>query len=160
VSGIGVRARLRGRDVGRGAQRTPGGHRAPGAVPDTRARRQPGRVRTARRAVRVPPSAHQRRPATATAAGARGRGTGLRHAQVGGPIAVDHQGGRVLPAKHVPGRRAGRGRAPVQHAARVFGGKLRGRDQRGSQLRQLVLHRVRQAHMRRARGDLRHGHGR
>jgi len=163
VSAIGVRARLRGRNVGRGAQRTPGGHRAPRAVPDARARGQPGRVRTARRTVGVAPAAAAARrphPAAATVAGPRGRRTRVRHAQVGGPVAVDHPGGRVLPAEHVQGRRVGRGGAPVQHAARVLGGKLRGGDQRGGQLRQPVLHRIRQADMRRARRHLRHGHGR
>jgi len=164
VSAIGVRARLRGRDVGRGAQRTPGGHRAPRAVPDARARGQPGRIRTARRTVGVTPAAaaarRRRHPAAATAAGPRGRRARVRHAQVGGPVAVDHASGRVLPAEHVQGRRVGRGGAPVQHAARVLGGKLRGGDQRGGQLRQPVLHRVRQAHMRRPRRHLRHGHGR
>jgi len=164
VSAIGVRARLRGRDVGRGAQRPPGGHRAPRAVPDARARGQSGRVRTARRTVGVAPAAaaarRRRHPAASTAAGPRERRKRVRHAQVGGPVAADHPGGRVLPAEHVQGRRVGRGRAPVQHAARVLGGKLRGGDQRGGQLRQPVLHRVRQAHMRRARRHLRHGHGR
>lgn len=65
----------------------------------------------------------------------------------------------MLPAEHVPRGRAGRGGAPYQHQAGVLRGELHGGDQRGSQLRQPVLHRVRATHMRRAQRHLRRGHG-
>lgn len=163
-----VRARLRGGDVGRGAQRSPGRHRSPGAVPDTRTRRQPGRVRAADRTVRDATAAAsicggRRTSAPVADRGQRGPGgrkSRVRYAQVGGPVAAVHAGGRVLPAEHVPRGRAGRGRAAGQHAARVLGGELPGGDQRGGELREPVLHGVREAHMHRAQGHLRHRHGR
>lgn len=168
MSGVGIRARLRSRNLGLGAQRSFGSHRQPSAVSDARTRRQPDRVRSAHRIVGVPPpeiaagtGTTRTTVGTETTSGTvpRGRGNGIQHPAVGGPVASSHPNGRVLPAEHVPGRRAGHGRAQGQHAARVLRGELHGGDQRGGQLRQPVLRRVREAHMRQAQGYLRRRHG-